>query len=144
MSISAGICTSFKVGLLNGQFNFSSTTTQVFKIALFTSSADLSPSTTAYSTTGESSGTGYTAGGEALTISTNPTSSGTVAYLNFANVTWTSTSITARGALIYKADGVTNPSIAVIEFGEDKTTNGGDFEVEFPLSTAQTAIVRSA
>jgi hypothetical protein len=144
MAISAGICTSFKVGLLNGQFNFSSTTTQVFKIALFTSSADLSPATTAYSATGESSGTGYTAGGQVLTISTNPTSSGTVAYLNFANVTWTATSITARGALIYKADGLTNPSVAVIEFGEDKTTSSGDFEVEFPLSGAQTAIVRSA
>lgn len=144
MAISAGICISFKVGLLNGQFDFSSTTTQTFKIALFTSSANLSPSTTAYTTSGESSGTGYTAGGQALTISTNPTSLGTVAYLNFANVTWTATSITARGALIYKADGVTNPAVAVIEFGEDKTTSGGDFEVEFPLSTAQTAIVRSA
>ena len=144
MAISAGICTSFKVGLLNGQFNFSNTTTQVFKVALFTSSADLSPATTAYSATGESSGTGYTAGGQVLTISTNPTSSGTVAYLNFANVTWTATSITARGALIYKADGLTNPSVAVIEFGEDKTTSSGDFEVEFPLSGAQTAIVRSA
>lgn len=143
MAISAGICTSFKVGLLNGQFDFSSTTTQVFKIALFTSSANLSPSTTVYSATGESSGTGYTAGGKVLTISTNPTSSGFVAYLNFANVTWTATSLTARGALIYKADGLTNPAIAVIEFGEDKTTSGGDFEVEFPLSGAQTAIVRS-
>lgn len=144
MAISAGICISFKVGLLNGQFDFSSTTTQTFKIALFTSSANLSPSTTAYTASGESSGTGYTAGGKVLTISTNPTSLGTVAYLNFANVTWTATSITARGALIYKADGVTNPAVAVIEFGEDKTTSGGDFEVEFPLSTAQTAIVRSA
>lgn len=141
--ISQAICNSFKQGLLEGKFNFSSTTTQVFKIALYTSSANLSANTTAYTTTNEVVGSGYTAGGEVLTISVNPTLSGGVAFINFVNVTWPVTSITARGALIYKADGITNPAVATLLFGEDVTTSSGSFEVEFPLSTAQTAIVRS-
>jgi hypothetical protein len=141
--ISQAICNSFKQGLLEGKFDFSSGTTQVFKIALYTSSANLSANTTAYTTSNEVVGSGYTAGGEVLTISVNPTLSNGVAYINFANVTWAVTSITARGALIYKADGVTNPAVATLLFGEDVTTSSGSFEVEFPLSTAQTAIVRS-
>ena len=110
--ITQAICNSFKQGLLEGKFNFSSTTTQVFKIALYTSAADLSAATTSYTTTNEVVGSGYTAGGQTLTISVNPTLSGNVAYMNFANITWAVTSITARGALIYKADGVTNPAVA--------------------------------
>jgi hypothetical protein len=102
----------------------------------------LSADTTVYTTANEASGTGYTAGGQVLTISVNPTLSGNVAFINFATVTWTATSLTARGALIYKADGVTNPAVATILFGEDKTTSSGDFQIQFPLSTAQTAIVR--
>jgi hypothetical protein len=141
--ITQAICNSFKRGLLEGGFNFSSTTTQVFKIALYTSAANLSANTTAYTTSNEVVGSGYTAGGEILTISVNPTLSNNVAFINFANATWPVTSITARGALIYKADGVTNPAIATLLFGEDVTTSSGSFEVEFPLSTAQTAIVRS-
>lgn len=141
--ITQAICNSFKQGLLEGKFDFSSTTTQVFKIALYTSSANLSANTAAYTTSNEVVGSGYTAGGEVLTISVNPTLSNNVAFINFANVTWPVTSITARGALIYKADGVTNPAIATLLFGEDVTTSSGSFEVEFPLSTAQTAIVRS-
>ena len=141
--INSAICNSFKKGLLEGVFNFSSTTTQVFKIALYTSSADLGSQTTVYSTSNEVVGSGYTAGGETLTISINPTLSNGVAFINFANATWAVTSITARGALIYKADGVTNPAIATLDFGQDTTTSSGSFEVEFPLSTAQTAIVRS-
>lgn len=141
--INSAICNSFKQGLLEGKFDFSGTTVQVFKIALYTSSANLGAQTVAYSTTNEVVGSGYTAGGETLTISVNPTLSNGVAYINFANVTWPVTSITARGALIYKADGVTNPAIATLDFGQDTTTSSGSFEVEFPLSTAQTAIVRS-
>lgn len=141
--ISQAICNSFKRGLLEGKFDFSSATTQVFKVALYTSAANLSAATTSYTTANESSGSGYTAGGNVLTISTPPTLDGSTAYLNFANVTWPVTSITARGALIYKADGLTNPAIATLLFGEDITTSGGNFEIEFPLSTAQTAIVRS-
>lgn len=142
--ISQAICNSFKQGLLEGKFNFSASTTQVFKVALYTSAADLSAATTAYTTSNEASGIGYTAGGKVLTISVNPTVSLNVAYINFSTVTWTATSLTARGALIYKADGVTNPAIATLLFGEDKTTSSGDFQIEFPLSTAQTAIVRCA
>ena len=142
--ITQSMCTSFKVGLLNGQFNFGSGTTQHFYIALYTSSANLSAATTAYSTTNESSGSGYSPGGQELSVSIVPTSDGTTAYLNFSNVTWNTTSITARGALIYLANGTTNPAVAVLQFGEDKTTNGGDFVIQFPATDAATAIIRIA
>lgn len=143
MASTQAMTTSFKVGLLNGEFDFSSDTAQTFKIALFTSSASLGAGTTVYSSTNEVSGTGYTAGGATLTISTNPTSSGTTAYLDFSDVTWASSSITARAALIYNADGVTNPSVAVIDFGEDKQTSSADFVVQFPAADAVNAIIRA-
>lgn len=142
--ITQGMCTSFKVGLLNGEFDFGADTTQTFKIALYTSASDISTATTAYTTTNEASGAGYTPGGTQLSVSVVPTSTGTTAYIDFSNVTWPVTSITARGALIYKADGVTNPAIAVLEFGEDKTTNSGDFVIQFPATDAATAIIRIA
>ena len=139
------LCTSFKVALLNGEMDFSSDTSQTFKIALYTNSASFDASTTAYTTTNEISGTGYTAGGNTLTIATNPTSDtgGTVAYLDFSDTTWTSATITARGALIYKSGG-TNPAIAILDFGADKSTISGTFKVEFPVSNATTAILRIA
>jgi hypothetical protein len=142
MAITGGMTTSFKIALLDGEMDFSSDTSQTFKIALFTSSATLDADTTAYSTTNEASGTAYTAGGETLTIATNPTSSGGVAYLDFSDVTWSSSSFTARGALIYLADGVTDPSIAVLDFGVDKTTSSADFVVGFPAADSGNAIVR--
>lgn len=142
--ITQAMCTSFKQGLLNGQFNFGAGTTQTFKIALYTEAATLSSATTAYTTANEASGSGYTAGGKVLTISQVPTTSGTTAYLNFSDVTWDVTSITARGALIYLANGTTNPAIVVLEFGENKTTNGGDFVVQFPATDAATAVVQIA
>lgn len=142
--ITQTIVNSYKKGLLEGVFNFSSTTTQVFKIALYTSAADLNANTTVYSATNESTGTGYTAGGNVLTISTYPTLANSVAFMSFATVTWPITSLTARGALIYKFDGATNPAIAVLDFGEDKTTSGGNFVINFPLADFQNAIVRSA
>lgn len=144
MAISQAMCTSFKVGVLNGTFDFSSGTAQTFKIALYTSSATLGATTTAYSATNEVSGTGYTAGGNTLTISANPTSSGTTAYLDFADTTWSTATITARGALIYLADGGTNPAVAVLDFGSDKTSTSGDFTVQFPTADATNAIVRIA
>ena len=144
MAISQAMCTSFKVGILDGTFDFSSGTSQTFKIALFTSSATLDASTTAYSSSNETSGTGYTAGGNTLTISTNPTSSGTTAYLSFSNTTWSTATITARGALIYLANGTTNPSIAVLDFGGDKTSTAGDFTINFPTADASSAIIRIA
>ena len=144
MAISQAMCTSFKVGVLDGTFDFSSGTSQTFKIALYTSSATLGAATTAYSATNEVSGTGYTAGGNTLTISANPTSSGTTAYLDFADTTWSTATITARGALIYLADGGTNPAVAVLDFGGDKISTAGDFTIQFPTADASNAIIRIA
>lgn len=146
MAITQAMCTSFKVGILDGTFNFDTGTSQVFKIALYTSSATLGASTTAYTSSDEvsSSGTGYTAGGNTLTISQVPTSSGTTAYLDFADTTWSSATITARGALIYLANGTTNPSVAVLDFGSDKTSTAGDFTIIFPTADASNAIIRIA
>jgi hypothetical protein len=144
MAISQAMVTSFKVGVLNGTFNFGSGTSQVFKIALYTSAATLDAGTTAYSVTDEVSGPGYTAGGNTLVISQVPTSTGTTAFLDFTDTTWTSATITARGALIYLANGTTDPAVAVLDFGGDKTSTSGDFTVQFPTSDATNAIVRIA
>lgn len=144
MAITQAMCTSFKKDLLDGTFDFSSGTSQVFKIALYTSSATLDATTTAYSATNEVSGTGYSAGGNTLTISANPTTSGTTAYLDFADTTWSTATITARGALIYLSNGGTNPAVAVLDFGADKTSTAGDFTVVFPAADAANAIVRIA
>lgn len=143
MAITQAMCTSFKQALLDGEMDFSSDTAQTFKIALYTSSATLDATTTVYSVTNEVSGTGYTAGGNTLTISTNPTTSGTTAYLSFSNTTWSSATITARGALIYKSGG-TNPAVAVLDFGGDKTSTAGDFTIQFPTANSTTAIIRVA
>ena len=144
MAISQAMVTSFKVGVLDGTFDFSSGTAQTFKIALFTSAASLDAATTAYSATNEVAGTGYVAGGNTLTISTNPTSTGTTAFLDFADTTWSTATITARGALIYLADGGTNPAVAVLDFGADKTSTAGDFTIVFPAADASNAIIRIA
>lgn len=150
MAITQAMCTSFKVALLDGEMDFSSDTSQVFRIALYTSAATLSAATTAYGgtigvtpDTNEVTGTNYTAGGNVLTISANPASSGTTAFLDFADTTWTDATITARGALIYKVGG-SNPAVAVLDFGADKTSTAGDFQVQFPTADATNAIVRIA
>jgi hypothetical protein len=143
MAITQAMCTSFKVDLLNGDMDFSSGTSQTFKIALYTSAADLSAATTAYATTNEVTGTGYVAGGNTLTIAANPASSGTTAFLDFADTTWADATITARGAVIYK-DGGADSAIAVLDFGADKTSTAGDFTVQFPAADATNAIVRIA
>jgi hypothetical protein len=142
MAITQGMCTSFKVGLFAADFDFGTGTSQVFKIALYTSAATLDASTTAYSTSGEVVGTGYSAGGTALTISQTPTSTGTTAFLDFADATWPTATITARGALIYLANGTTNPAIAVLDFGSDKTTVASNFTIQFPAADATNAILR--
>ena len=138
------MCTSFKVGILDGDFNFGSGTTQTYKIALYTSSATLSAATTAYTTSNEVTGTGYSAGGQALTVAQVPTSSGTTAFLDFSDVTWSTATITARGALIYLANGTTNPAVAVLDFGGDKTSTAGNFTIQFPTADASNAILRIA
>lgn len=144
MAITQAMCTSFKVGILDGDFDFGTGTTQTFKIALYTSSATLSAATTAYTTSNEVVGTGYSAGGQALTISQVPTSSGTTAFIDFSDVTWTTATITARGALIYLANGTTNPAVAVLDFGGDKTSTAGNFTIQFPVADASNAILRIA
>jgi hypothetical protein len=144
MAISQAMTTSFKVEILGGDFDFSSGTTQVFKIALFTSSATLGATTTAYATTNEVVGTNYVAGGNTLTISANPASTGTTAFLDFADTTWATATITARGALIYLSNGGTNPAVAVLDFGSDKTSTAGDFTIVFPAADSSNAILRIA
>jgi hypothetical protein len=135
--------TSFKIELLNGLQNFSANT---FKIALYTSSATLDANTTAYSTSNEVASTGnYTAGGNTLSVTTTPTNggSGTTAYIDFADTTWSAATITARGALIYN-NSQSNSAVAVLDFGSDKTSTDGDFTVQFPAATNTTAIIRIA
>ena len=137
------LCTSFKVELLKGVHDFTNGTGDTFKMALYTSSATLDASTTAYSATNEVSGTGYTAGGETLT-SVTPTNDGTTAVVDFADVTWSASTITARGALIYNSTAAGNPAVAVLDFGVDKTSSASDFVVAVPSPTAADAIVRIA
>lgn len=147
MAITSAICTSFKKELLERKHDFNATSGHTFKIALYTSSASLDAATTDYTTTGEVVGTGYTAGGKVLT-NIDPTSSGTTAYIDFSDVTWTSATLTAAGALIYNTTtdggtGTTN-AVAVISFGGDKTSTNGDFVIQFPTADASNAIVRIA
>lgn len=142
MAITQAMTTSFKQELMEGVHDF---TTHTFKIALFTSAATLDATTTAYSTTNEASGTGYTAGGNTLTVTGGAVStSGTTAFIDFADTSWTSASITARGALIYNSSVVGNPAVAVLDFGSDKTSTDGTFTVQFPTADASNAIVRIA
>ena len=143
MAITQALCTSFKQELLVGTHDFTTTTGSSFKMALYTSSATLGATTTAYTATNEVSGTGYTATGQALTNVT-PTTSGTTALTDFADETWTSATITARGALIYNDTAAGDPSVLVLDFGADKTSTAGDFTVVFPAADASNAIIRSA
>ena len=151
MAITQAMTTSFKVEILDGIHNFgtgvirASTAADTFKIALYTSSATLSASTTAYTTTDEvsSSGTNYSAGGKTLTISQAPTYTSTTAWLDFDDVTWDSATITAKGALIYNAT-QGNKAVAVLAFGGDKTSTAGNFTIQFPAATSTTAILRIA
>jgi len=136
------MCTSFKKALLDGEMDFSSNTSQTFKIALFTSAATLNADTTAYTSSNEVVGAGYTAGGNTLTVIA-PTTSGTTAFLDFSDTTWSTATITARGALIYQSGG-SNPAVAVLDFGSDKSTVADSFTVQFPTADASTAIVRIA
>jgi hypothetical protein len=143
MSIAQTTTTSFRVELFQAVHNFDSDT---FKIALYTGAADIGPNTTVYTTIGEASGTNYTAGGNTLTVSTTPTY-GTnsynvvTAYVSFANTSWNNASFTARGALIYNSS-KSNKSVAVLDFGADKTVTAGTFTVQFPTADANSAIVR--
>lgn len=133
-------CNTFKTGLMDGSFDFGTGTTDVYYIALYTNAATLDQTTTEYNSIGEVSGSGYNPGGEQLSITQVPTTgnSGTTAYISFANVVWNS-SITARGALIYKAGA--NGAVCVLDFGNDKTSTS-TFTVQFPTPTNTSAIIR--
>lgn len=141
------LTTTFKQQLLEGAHDFRATGGDTFKIALYTSAATLNSSTTAYTTDGEVADSGYTAGGATLT-NVDPASSGTTGYTSFAAVTWSSSGITARGALIYNttpAHTYTNPSVMVIDFGMDRSSDAnGNFTITFPTVSSQTAIIRLA
>jgi len=146
MSILQGATTSFKVELLQAVHNFGPTSANTFKIALYTASADINASTTVYSTTNEVTGTGYTAGGNTLVISTSPTSGNNssnipTAYISFNNTSWTSATFTARAALIYNSS-QSNKSVAILDFGTDKTVSNDTFQIIFPTPDANSAIVR--
>jgi hypothetical protein len=141
------MCTSFKQELLVGSHNFTASTGDTFKLAMYTNSASFDASTTDYTTSNEVSGTGYSAGGGTLTNVT-PTTSGTTALTDFADLTFGSSTITARGALIYNtttggSTGTTD-SIVVLDFGSDKSSSAGDFTIVFPTADASNAIIRIA
>ena len=141
MAISQAMCTSFKVEILQAVHNFTQPGGNTFKIALYQSSATLGAATTAYTISGEVPSTGnYTAGGNTLTAVT-PTSSGTTAYTDFADTTWSNATITANGALIYNSS-ASDKAVAVLAFGGDKTSTNGDFTIVFPTADATNAIIR--
>lgn len=142
MAISQALCTSFKVELMTGTHNFTTSTGNTFKLALYTSTATLGATTTAYSATNEVTGTGYTAGGGTLTNVT-PTSSGTTAFTDFADLTFSTVTITANGCLIYNSTN-SNKAVAVLAFGSDKTATAGNFTIVFPTADATNAIIRIA
>ena len=151
MAISQSITSSFKTDLLSGGMNFNTTnraltlnTQDKFVIALYTTSATLGPSTTAYTSTDEvPTATGYDAPGKTLTISSVPTLSGTTALLDFDDISWTSASFSADGALIYNATNA-NKSALVLNFGGTKTVTSGTFTIQFPVADASNAIIRIA
>lgn len=143
------LCTSFKVELFQGAHNFTTGSGDTFKIALYNNTASFTAATTDYTATNEISGTGYTAGGGTLTIAaSSPTSSGTTAWVDFSDFTWSTSTITARGALIYNtttgAGSGTTDTVCVLDFTSDKTSTAGDFTVVFPTPDASNAIVRIA
>lgn len=143
MAISQAMCTSFKVELMTGTHNFTNSSGNAFKLALYTSSATLGAATTAFSATNEVSGTGYSSGGGALTNVT-PTSSGTTAFTDFADLTFSSATVTANGALIFNDTASGDPAVCVLAFGGDKTSTNGDFTIQFPTADASNAIIRIA
>ena len=147
MAITQAMCSSFKQELLQGKHDFTASTGHTFKLALFTSSATLGASTTDYATTNEVSGTGYSAGGNSLT-NVSPTLDGTTAITDFADLTFSTATITANGAMIYNTTtgggtGTTD-SVIILAFGGDKTSTAGDFTIQFPTADASNAIIRIA
>jgi hypothetical protein len=146
MTIAQTATTSFKVELLQAVHNFGPTSPNTFKVALYTAAANIGPTTTVYTTSNEVTGTGYTAGGNTLAISVSPTSGNNTsgiptAFVSFNNSSWANATFTARGALVYNST-QGNKSVAVLDFGADKTVTNDTFQIIFPTATANSAIVR--
>ena len=155
MAITQSMTTSFKAELLLAVHDFRASAGDTFKLALYTSSASLDANTTAYTSSGEATGTNYTAGGAALTnlgvVTSNNSATAGTGYTDFNDLTFSNVTITARGALIYNSTPsansnanttLTNASVAVLDFGADKTSSTGDFTIVFPTATNTTAIIR--
>ena len=143
MAITQAMCTSFKKELMTATHNFTTSSGNTFNLALYTSSASLDAATTAYTTSNEVSGSGYTAKGAAVTNVT-PTTSSTTAYADFADLTFSTVSITARGAMIFNDSASGDPAVCILDFGSDKTASSGDFTIQFPTADASNAIIRIA
>ncbi len=143
MSITTAMCTSFKKELMEAKHNFLNSGGNTFNLALYTSSATLNASTTAYSTSNEVSGTNYTAKGASLTR-VDPTTTGTTAFTDFADLTFSNATITANGALIFNDSASGDPAVCTLAFGGDKTSTAGDFTIQFPTADASNAIIRIA
>jgi PKD repeat protein len=137
------MCTSFKKELLEAVHNFKNSGGSTFNLALYTNSASFNAATTAYTSSNEVSGTGYTAKGAALTC-VDPSTSGTTALTDFSDLTFSTATVTARGALIFNDSASGDPSVIVLDFGGDKTSTAGDFTVVFPTADASNAIIRIA
>ena len=137
------MCTSFKSELMTATHDFTASTGNTFKLALYDNSASFTAATTAYTVTNEISGTGYSAGGGTLT-NVSPTTSGTTAFTDFDDLTFSTATITARGALIYNDTAAGDPSVVVLDFGSDKSSTAGDFTIVFPTADASNAIIRIA
>ena len=143
MAITSAICNSFKQEILQAEHNFTASSGNTFNLALYTSSASLGASTTAYTTSNEVSGSGYTAKGNALT-SVTPALSTDTAVCDFADTSFTSASFTARGCLIFNDSATGDPAVCAIDFGADKTVTSGTFTIQFPAADASNAIIRIA
>ena len=143
MAITTAMCTSFKQELMEAVHNFKNSGGNTFNAALYTSSASLGAATTAYTTSEEVSGTGYTAKGNSLTR-VDPSTSGTTALTDFADPPWSSSTIPARGAMIFNDSASGDPSVVILDFGADKTSTAGDFTIAFPAADASNAIIRIA
>jgi len=137
------MCTSFKTELMTATHNFTNSTGNTFKLALYDNSASFTAATTAYTTSNEISGSGYSAGGGTLTNVT-PTSSSTTAFTDFDDLTFSTATITARGALIYNDTAAGDPSVVILDFGGDKTSTAGDFKIVMPTADSSNALIRIA
>ena len=137
------MCTSFKVELMTATHNFTNSTGDTFNIAMYDNSASFTAATTAYTASNEVTGTAYVAKGNTL-VNVTPTSTSTTAFTEFGDSTWSSSTITARGAMIFNDTASGDPSVVILDFGSDKSSSSGDFTIVFPTADASSAIIRIA